>query len=68
MMGQDGSRAVLANGFVASGWLDSTTMIGVGNTDPLKQPPFLMAYVQATDPTSFVSMGFSGEFVGVVRT
>jgi hypothetical protein len=68
VIGRDGSRVTLARGLYGSAWLDSTTSAGDFNTDPLKQPPFLLAYVAANAPASATSMGFSGKVVGTVRT
>jgi len=68
LVGRDGVQVNLAKGFGASGWLDSTTMIGWLNTDPLNQGPVPMAYVAANAPGSVVSIGFPGLFLGTVRT
>jgi hypothetical protein len=67
MVGQDGSKTTLANGFFAEGWLDAQTVIGESHPDPLQQPPFSLGYVRSADPGTFTSMGFSGQFVGTVR-
>jgi hypothetical protein len=61
LVGRDGTQVNLAKGFGASGWLDSTTMVGAlvdGNK---------MAYVAANAPGTIVSLGFAGTFVGTVR-
>lgn len=68
LIGRDGVQVNLAKGFGASGWLDSTTMVGWVNTNPLSQGPFPLAYVAANAPGTVVSMGFPGVFVGTVRT
>jgi len=67
MANRDGTRVTLVNGFSTGAWLDSTTMVGTFNTDPLKQPPLTLAYVVANAPGTAVSMGFSGLFIGTVR-
>jgi len=67
VIGRDGSRVTLARGLYGYAWLDSTTSAGDFNTDPLKQPPFQLAYVSASAPASVTSMGFSGLVVGTVR-
>ncbi len=67
VIGRDGSRVALARGLYGYNWLDSTTYAGDFNTDPLKQPPFPLAYVAASAPASATSMGFSGLVVGTVR-
>jgi hypothetical protein len=59
MVGRDGVQTNLAKGFSASGWLDSTTVVGGVNSE--------MAYVAANAPGTVVSMGFSGQFVGTVQ-
>jgi len=64
-----GSNPVtLANGFVAEGWLDSGTIIGVSQPNPTAQPPFNLSYVALNSPGVVVSMGFSGLFVGTVQS
>jgi hypothetical protein len=68
LVGRDGAQVNLAKGFGASGWLDSTTMVGWVNTNPLSQGPFPLAYVAANAPGTVVSMGFPGLFVGTVHT
>lgn len=68
LLGRDGSQVDLAKGFGASGWLDSTTMIGWLNNDPLAQGPFPLAYVAASAPRTVVSMGFPGLFIGAVHS
>lgn len=68
LVGRDGVQVNLATGFGASGWLDSQTMVGWVKGDPLSQGPFPLAYVAASAPGTVVSMGFSGLFVGTVRT
>jgi hypothetical protein len=68
LVGRDGVQANLAKSFGASGWLDSTTMVGWVNTNPLSQGPFPLAYVGANAPGTVVSMGFMGLFVGTVHT
>lgn len=68
LVGRDGVQVNLATGFGASGWLDSSTMVGWVNTNPLSQGPFPMAYVAANAPGTVVSMGFPGLFVGTVHT
>ncbi|TMD74450.1 MAG: hypothetical protein E6I81_00655 [Chloroflexi bacterium] len=67
VIGRDGSRVALARGLYGSAWLDSSTYAGDFNTDPLKLPPFPLAYVAASAPASANSMGFSGLVVGTVR-
>jgi hypothetical protein len=67
LVGHDGSQVNLAKGFGAYGWLDSTTMIGWVNTNPLNQGPAPLAYVAANAPSTAVSIGFTGLFVGTVR-
>jgi hypothetical protein len=68
LVGRDGVQVNLAKGFGASGWLDSTTMVGWVNTNPLSQGPSPLAYVAANAPGTVVSMGFPGLFVGTVHT
>jgi hypothetical protein len=68
LVGRDGTQVNLAKGFGASGWLDSTTMVGWVNANPLSQGPFPLAYVAADAPGTVVSMGFPGLFVGTVHT
>jgi hypothetical protein len=68
LVGRDGGQVNLGTGFGASGWLDSSTMLGSVNTNPLSQGPFPMAYVAANAPGTVVSLGFPGLFVGTVRT
>jgi hypothetical protein len=68
LVGRDGVQVNLAKGFGASGWLDSTTMVGWVNANPLIQGPYPMAYVAANAPGTVVSMGFPGLLVGTVRT
>jgi hypothetical protein len=68
LVGRDGVQVNLAKGFGASGWLDSTTMVGWVNTNPLSQGPFPLAYVAANAPDVVVSMGFPGLFMGTVHT
>jgi len=68
VVGRDGTQVDLAHGFGASGWLDSTTMIGWLNTNPLSQGPFPMAVVAANAPGTAVSLGFAGQFVGTVHS
>jgi hypothetical protein len=68
LVGRDGVQVNLAKGFGASGWLDSTTMVGWVNTNPLSQGPSPMAYVAANAPGTVVSMGFPGLLVGAVHT
>jgi len=65
--GQDGSKATMAAGFTAAGWLDSQTMIGYSHPDPLQQPPFFLGYIRSSDLGRFNSMGLYGEFIGTVR-
>jgi hypothetical protein len=67
LVGRDGVQVNLAKGFGASGWLDSKTMVGWVNSDPLSQGPLPLAYVAAGAPDTVVSMGFTGLFVGTVR-
>jgi len=59
LVGRGGDQVNLAKGFGASGWLDSTTMVGWVNSS--------MAYVAANAPGTAISMGFSGLYVGTVR-
>jgi len=59
LVGRGGDHVNLAKGFGASGWLDSTTMVGWVNSS--------MAYVAAKAPGTAISMGFSGLYVGTVR-
>ncbi len=66
LIGRDGSQVSLARGLYGSAWLDSTTVAGDFNTDPLKQPPFTLAYVTTGAPASAISMGFSGAIIGTV--
>jgi hypothetical protein len=68
LVGRDGVQVNLAKGFGASGWLDSTTMVGWVQSDPLSQGPFPLAYITASEPGTVVSIGFPGLFVGAVRT
>lgn len=68
LVGRDGVQVNLGKGFGASGWLDSTTMVGWVNTNPLSQGPAPMAYVAANAPGTVVSMGFPGLFVGTVHS
>ena len=68
LVGRDGVQVNLAKGFGASGWLDSTTMVGWVNTNPMSQGPFPLAYVAANAPDVVVSMGFPGLFMGTVHT
>jgi hypothetical protein len=68
LVGRDGVQVNLAEGFGGSGWLDSTTMAGWVNTNPLSQGPFPLAYVAANAPDVVVSMGFPGLFIGAVHT
>jgi hypothetical protein len=68
LVGRDGVQVNLAKGFSASGWLDSRTMVGWVNSDPLNQGPLPLAYVEAGAPDTLVSMGFPGLIVGTVRT
>jgi hypothetical protein len=65
--GQDGSKATMSNGFTATGWLDSQTMIGYSHPDPLQQPPFSLGYVRSADLGQYTSLGLYGEFIGTVR-
>jgi hypothetical protein len=67
VIGRDGTQVNLAKGFGASGWLDSTTMVGWVSLTPLSQEPAPMAYVASNAPSTAVSMGFAGLFVGTVR-
>jgi len=67
VVGQGNTRAQLANGFYGEAWLDSRTMVGSYNTNPLAQPPFNLAYVALSSPGVAVPLGFSGSFVGTVR-
>ena len=67
LIGHDGTQGHLANGFYASAWLDSATMVGDFNTDPLARPPFPLAYVVASAPDKPVSIGLSGKVVGIIR-
>lgn len=67
LIGRDGRQVSLAKGFGASGWLDSTTMVGWLNTNSLSQGPSPLAFVAANAPGTAVSMGFAGAFVGTVR-
>jgi len=67
LVGRDGLQVNLAKGFGGSGWLDSTTMAGWVNTNPLNQGPFPLAYVAINAPGTVVSMGFPGLFVGAVH-
>jgi len=60
VVGRDGTQVSLAKGFGASGWLNSTTMIGSVSSGT-------MAYIAANAPGTATSMGFSGLFVGTVR-
>jgi hypothetical protein len=65
LVARDGKQVDLAKGFGASGWLDSTTMVGwVGSGSAGPAP---MAYVALNSPGVVVSMGFTGLFVGAVR-
>lgn len=66
LVGRDGTEVNLATGFRASGWLNSRTMVGWVNTNPLSQGPFPLAYVAENAPGTVVSMGFTGLFVGTV--
>jgi hypothetical protein len=59
IVGRDGSQVSLAKRFGASGWLDSTTVVGWTGSG--------MSYVATSSPDRAVSMGFSGLFVGTVR-
>jgi hypothetical protein len=68
LVGRGGVQVNLAKGFGASGWLDSTTMVGWVSTNPLSQGPPPMAYVAANAPGTVVSMGFPGLFVGTVHS
>ena len=65
--GEDGSKATMAGGFTAAGWLDSQTVIGYSHSDPLQQPPFSLGYIQSSDLGRFNSLDLYGEFVGTVR-
>jgi|GEM_PF-898812 len=66
--GESGSRVTLGNAtFVVSGWLNSTTLIGNG-VGPNVGPGSDMAYVGLSAPSTVVSLGFQGSFVGTVQT
>lgn len=67
LVGRDGTQVNLAKGFGAAGWLDSSTMVGWLNTNPLDQGPFPLAYVAADSPGTVTSLGLTGQFVGTVR-
>ena len=67
LVGRSGSQVNMIKGFLPTGWLDGTTMIGELNTNPLEQGPFALGYVQSASPTKFTSMAFTGKFVGTVR-
>jgi hypothetical protein len=65
VVGRDGSRVklgsqVLGNQFGASGWFDSTTVIGSASAN--------LAYVHLSAPSTVVSLGFQGVFVGTVHS
>lgn len=59
LVGRDGTQVNLAKDFGASGWLDSTTVVGFGSSN--------MAYIATNAPGTAISMGLSGLFVGTVR-
>ena len=65
LVGRDGSQVNLVTGFYAAGWLDALTMIGYVNANGGQQPTF--SYVSTNAPSTAVSMGFSGTFIGTVR-
>jgi hypothetical protein len=58
----------VANGFFGVDWLDSTTVVGTLNSDPLRQPPYPLAYVLTSAPGTAVPMGFTGLVIGTVRS
>ncbi len=68
LVARGGGQVNLAKGFGASGWLDSTTVVGWVNTNPLSQGPFPLAYVATDTPGTVISMGFPGLFVGTIHT
>jgi len=61
VVGRDGSRTLLAGDFWPVGWLDSTTVIGIHGARNL-------SYVALNAPTMIGDMGFTGKFVGTVRS
>jgi len=65
LVGRDGSQVNLVTGFYASGWLDAMTMIGYVKTNGGQQPTF--SYVATNAPSTAVSIGFAGAFIGTVR-
>jgi hypothetical protein len=68
LVGRDGNQVNLAKGFHGSGWLDSKTMVGWLNTDPLAQGPFSLGYVVSNAPQTITSMNLAGVFLGTVST
>jgi hypothetical protein len=62
--GKDGSHLRLPAHFSPTGWLDSTTLIGV---DQQLAPYGEMETVSLGDPTKVDDLGFKGSFVGVVQ-
>lgn len=66
LVGRDGGQSNLATGFFASGWLNSTTVIGWTNSD--SSNPSSMAYVDLNSPDLVVSLRLTGAFVGTVRS
>jgi hypothetical protein len=60
LVDRQGHQAYLRSGFLDTGWLDATTVIG-------GTPTGMLAYVALNSPGVYVSMGFAGVFVGTVR-
>ena len=66
LIDRQGHQGLLKAGFYAAGWLDATTTVGFSGQTA--SSPGFMSYVALNSPGTFVSMGFTGLFVGTVRS
>jgi hypothetical protein len=69
--GKDGSHVKLPKTFGPTGWLNSSTLIGMTSPDPnggvLGSPYGELATVSLSDVTKVNDLGFKGMFAGVVQ-